>query len=228
MAHCDPRHSRVLDFTRVPLRLGGLSTADDGLFDFDANAADDIIKAEGGNTDIWVDDYVTSKWGTLASQVPYLGRFTHFAVTVNGTAANKAEPHLWDIAAADWYLDIETDAVKYKQEIRAGLGMPKTPQISGFAAFDSDQATQTEVARVAGAPVIQCFREGPLFVDFETVVRFALACTATSNNSTSFSANVNCTLYLFGHLGRNSQVSGDEIEAAAKASPFTGRTIGSY
>jgi hypothetical protein len=226
MARCDS-HSRILDFTRCPLRLGGLSTADDGLFDFDINSGDDIIKAEGGNTDIWVDDYVQSKWGSLASQVPYIGRFTHFAITANGSAANSAEPHLWDIAASDWYLDIETDSVKYKQEVRAGLGLPKVPQVSGFAAFDSDQATQTEVARVAGFPTIQAFKEGPLVVDFETAVRFALACTAASNNSTSFSANVNVTLYLFGHLGRNSQVGPDELEKMG-GQAFQGRTIGAY
>lgn len=48
---CDPRASKFLDFRRIPLRIGGTSNADDGLFDFDAAAEDDVgsVRREGGS-----------------------------------------------------------------------------------------------------------------------------------------------------------------------------------
>lgn len=213
---CEYDTKRFLDFREHPLRLGGLGTADDGLFHADANAADDIIKLHGGNTDPWVDDYVLTAWGTPSGSVPYIGKFSHWAVTVSSATAASDAPHLWAVAAADWHLYVESDTEKFKQEVRAGLGLAPTPQIVALSAFDSDQATQTEVVRVAGTPKAQTFRsrrrDKSILVDFQTITNFALAATATSNNSTSFSANCNATLWLWGWVARNADSDLEDLE----------------
>ena len=192
----DGLYPETLDYRTDPLRLGGLGVAGVWLFDFDANAAQNIVTLHGANIDPWVDDFLTTVWGAPAGTVPYYGRFSHFAVSVSNGVGEESSSQ-WFAAAADWYLELIDGTMRIRQECVGALGTHPVPQAA--------LGTLTAEASIATGPARKTrLRHGPWRVDFETATSFVLACTATScaTTTTSFLANVNATLWLWGLLTR--------------------------
>lgn len=199
--HCEPRDTDILDFRVNPLRLGGIATADLGLFDFDINGDDVIV--DWKNPSAWVDDHLVEAWGAPSNTVPYIGRFFRWAVLARSTTTHTTAPHLWAVAQDDWNVHIEQGKRELRQEVRQGLGLHPTPSIRAATALDSDETTLAEKQYVAGEPRPQRFKGGVLELDLECKTA-ALEGTAASNNSTSFGANCTVTVLLWCVLAQKS------------------------
>lgn len=203
------KHPNILDFRREPLRLGGIGTADLGLFDFDI-ASDDVI-IDIKNPSAWVDDYILEMW-TPGNTVPFLIRIFRWALEARSTTTYTTSPHLWAVAQDDWHLHIEVPGRKLKQEARAGLGMHPTPSVRVATAVDSNEATLTEKQYVAGEPRPQRLHDGPIVADLEHCKTAAVKATSASNNSTSFAANCNVTLLLWCVVAKKGEAVERDLE----------------
>lgn len=219
---CGSPHN-FLDFRfgRGPgLRLGGLASADDGLWVYNASTEDDVIKLHGANTDPWVDRSVLVKFGSPSGSVPYIGKFSHFAVTAKAAVAGTGDswlesPGKWEITSRLLTLRVTNDRYRFEQEVGPGLGLAVSPQVSAGNTLDSDLSTTTTYSQVAGFPVPQRIRPDtyrPIVVDFRNVTQFALVTQATG--SLGFSANASLTLHLWGVLWQADTTPPEVIENA--------------
>lgn len=240
---CDAKGRYILDCSRVPLRLGGLTSADDGLFDYNGAAEDVVIDLS--KKDAWTDVAIAHTWKAPETDgdIPFVGFYTGFAVGVSAAAmatVYAASPLVWSTTQNHTFMHVEDGVHDFKQELRAGFGPFPTPQVSA-AVVDASHASDEQY--VAGMAMRQAFRDARAYrpggqqgvlIDHKRAKYQCVTADATALG-TIWAADLYCTLLLWGFVAhRNDFGSAEEVaDAVAEIMPdrvpvprFQGRRIG--